>query len=133
MEVAMHHICMKANGKEEFDKALAFYQQVMGLKLLRTWGEGNTSGAMLDAGNIILEFVAGGEDSTPNSYWRHIAFKCSSPEQVDSEAKRLAEAGYPTTKGPFSKNLGGAYPIHVAFCDGPMGEEIEFFWAETDC
>ena len=94
----LHHVCLKANGKKEFDKAVEFYSSVFGLPLLRTWGEENTSGAMLQMDGIILEIVAGGEDST--------------------------------TKGPFSKNLGGSYPIHVAFCEGPLGEEIEFFYAE---
>ena len=126
----LHHVCLKANGKKEFDKAVEFYSSVFGLPLLRTWGEENTSGAMLQMDGIILEIVAGGEDSTPNSYWRHIAMHCDSPEEVDAEAARLAAMGYPTTKGPFSKNLGGSYPIHVAFCEGPLGEEIEFFYAE---
>lgn len=129
----LHHICLKANGKEEFDKALAFYRDTFELPVLRTWGEGNASGAMLQMDGIVLEMVAGGEDSTPNSYWRHIALRCASPEEVDAEAARLAALGYPTTKGPFSKNLGGDYPIHVAFCEGPLGEEIEFFYAEKDC
>ena len=129
----LHHVCLKTNGKAEFEKAVAFYRDTFGLPLLRTWGEGDTSGAMLQMDGLILEFVANGEDSTPNSYWRHIAFKCASPEEVDAEAARLAAMGYPTTTGPFDKNLGGAYPIHVAFCNGPMGEEIEFFYAECDC
>ena len=129
----LHHVCLKANGKQEFDKALAFYRDTFELPLLRTWGEGDTSGAMLQMDGMILEMVAGGEDSTPNSYWRHIAFRCASPEEVDAEAARLAAMGYATTKGPFSKNLGGDYPIHVAFCNGPLGEEIEFFYAEKDC
>ena len=129
----LHHVCLKTNGKAEFDKALAFYRDTFGLPLLRCWGEGDTSGAMLQMDGIILEFVANGEDSAPNSYWRHIAFKCASPEEVDAEAARLAAMGYPTTKGPFDKNLGGNYPIHVACCNGPMGEEIEFFYAEHDC
>ena len=55
---------------------------------------------------------------------------CASPEEVDAEAARLAAMGYPTTKGPFSKNLGGSYPITVALCDGQQGEEIEFLYAE---
>ena len=62
----LHHVCLKANGKKEFDKAVEFYSSVFGLPLLRTWGEENTSGAMLQMDGIILEIVAGGEDSTPN-------------------------------------------------------------------
>lgn len=129
----LHHVCLKANGREEFERAVNFYRNTFELPLLRTWGEGDSSGAMLQMDGIVLEMVAGGEDSTPNSYWRHIAFRCGSPEEVDAEAARLAALGYPTTKGPFSKNLGGDYPIHVAFCNGPLGEEIEFFYAEKDC
>ena len=117
----LHHVCLKANGKKEFDKAVEFYSSVFGLPLLRTWGEENTSGAMLQMDGIILEIVAGGEDSTPNSYWRHIAMHCASPEEVDAEAARLAAMGYPTTKGPFSKNLGAAIPF--------MWPSVRALWA----
>lgn len=131
--IGLHHVCLKTNGKAEFDKALAFYKDVFELPLLRTWGEGDGSGAMLQMDGLILEFVANGGECSVDGNWRHVAFKCGSAQEVDERAGKLAAMGYPTTKGPFDKNLGGSYPIHVAFCEGPLGEEIEFFYSECDC
>ena len=51
----LHHVCLKANGKKEFDKAVEFYSSVFGLPLLRTWGEENPSGAMLQMDGIIFD------------------------------------------------------------------------------
>ena len=41
--------------------------------------------------------------------------------------EKVRAAGRPVTMEPSDKALGPDYPIRVAFCTGPAGEEIEFF------
>ena len=41
--------------------------------------------------------------------------------------EKVRAAGRPVIMEPSDKNLGGNYPIRVAFCTGPAGEKIEFF------
>ena len=43
----IHHIALRAQGLEEFNKTVAFYHELLGLPVARTWGEGNNSAIML--------------------------------------------------------------------------------------
>ncbi len=119
----VHHISLKARGAEEFQKVLDFYRQVLDCPLVRHWGEGDKQGAMLDLGNTLLEVTASGTE-TGKGLFAHIAF---ATDDVDGMVARLEAAGRPVLVRPADKNLGGNYPIRIAFCAGPLGEELEFF------
>ncbi len=97
----VHHISLKAKGAAAFEGVLAFYRDVLGCPLVRRCGKAEEKGL-----------------------FAHIAFAA---DDVDGMARRVREAGYPVFLGPEDKNLGGDYPIRIAFCTGPAGEEIEFF------
>ena len=47
--------------------------------------------------------------------------------RVDELVERARQAGYETALEPKDVELAGN-PIRIAFCWGPMGEYIEFFW-----
>lgn len=119
----VHHISLKAKGAAAFEGVLAFYRDVLDCPLVRRWGEGESQGAMLDLGNTLLEVMANGK-AEEKGLFAHVAFAA---DDVDGMARRVREAGYPVFLGPEDKNLGGDYPIRIAFCTGPAGEEIEFF------
>ncbi len=120
----VHHINLKAPGYDCWRETLAFYTETMGLPLVRRWGEGDGSGAMIDLGGCLLELKAdGGEDPGPGRLC-HIAFRTDS---ADAALELARSAGRPVLKEPFDVVLGGDYPIRVAFCQGVAGEEIEFF------
>ena len=119
----VHHVSLKAQGAEEFQRVLDFYQQVLDCPLIRHWGQGDSQGAMLDLGNTLLEVMANG-GKEEKGLFAHIAF---STDDVDGMARRVQAAGRPVFLGPENKNLGGNYPIRIAFCTGPAGEELEFF------
>lgn len=119
----VHHISLKAKGAKEFQQVLDFYQQVLDCPLVRRWGEGDSQGAMLDLGNTLLEVTANGTESCKGLF-AHIAF---ATDDVDGMVERLQAAGRPVLVQPADKNLGGSYPIRIAFCAGPLGEELEFF------
>jgi lactoylglutathione lyase len=43
---------------DDYERALAFYRDVLGLPVLESWGEPEGSGAVLDAGRATLELLS---------------------------------------------------------------------------
>lgn len=121
-----HHIALKCVGEEEFIKTIHFYKDVLGLEVVRTWGEGNNSGAMLDTGNSILEIFANGEEHLEQGALRHLALET---DDVDACEKAVSAAGYTFHVTPREGMIPSdpAFHFRMAFCIGPVGEEIEFF------
>ena len=58
----IHHAALKYAGAAKFMEALYFYHDLLGLPILRSWGKGNDSAAMLDTGNGVLEIFANGAE-----------------------------------------------------------------------
>lgn len=120
----VHHICLKAAEQEQWEKAVNFYTQVLGCPLVRSWGEGERSGAMLDLGNCLLEIFADAAQPLAPGVHRHVAFRTN---DVDGAVELVRRAGCQITMEPVDKCLGADYPVRIAFCWGPAGESIEFF------
>lgn len=120
----VHHISLKACGEAQFEQVLEFYQTVLSCPLARAWGAGEARGAMLDLGNLLLEVTANGGPGLEKGMLRHVAF---ATDDVDAMARRMREAGRPVFLAPTDKTLGDRYPVRIAFCTGPAGEDIEFF------
>ena len=121
-----HHISIKARGKAAFDETVHFYHEILGMPFIRTWGEGDASGAMLDTGNSIMELSAAGDDNKQSGSIRHFAL---ATDNVDLVVERVRAAGYPITVEPKDVCIASQppFPIRIAFCVGPCGEEVEFF------
>ena len=123
----LHHAALKCCGEAEFEKTVAFYTDVMGMTVCRTWGEGVKRGAMIDTGNGgIMEIFANAEEPLPQGAVRHVAFLT---EDADEAVRVVTEAGYTVFDGPRDVTLQSnpPLPIRVAFFNGPVGEEIELF------
>ena len=125
----IHHVALKCDGTAEFEKTLHFYQDVLGLEPVRSWGEGENAGAMLSTGDGLLEIFASGR-KLPQGAIRHFALRT---ERVDDCVAAVRAAGYPITVEPKDIVIASnpPFPARIAFCTGPVGEEIEFFqeWA----
>ena len=119
-----HHIAVKTRGVEEFNKAVAFYRDLLGMPVVRAWGEGDGSFMMLSTGDAMMELMASGTDTPGQGPLRHIAFRT---DDVDTCIATVRAAGYPVTVEPKDLVIGGNYSIRIAFCLGPQGEEVEFF------
>lgn len=121
-----HHVALKCRGKDEFDKTVSFYCDVLGMSVARTWGEGDSSAAMIDTGAGLFEIFANAPDRLGAGAFRHLAL-CV--EDVDACVEAVRAAGYPITDGPRDICIPSTppYPARIAFCIGPVGEEIEFF------
>ena len=125
----IHHVALKCDGTAEFEKTLNFYQNTLGLELVRSWGEGEGAGAMLSTGNGLLEIFASGE-KLPQGAIRHFALRT---QRVDDCVQAVRNAGYPITGEPKDIVIASnpPFPARSAFCTGPVGEEIEFFQERT--
>ena len=123
----VHHIALKCNGVDEFEKTVHFYNEVLGMDVVRTWGEGVGSGIMLDTGDgSLMEIFADAEEKLPQGAIRHFALRAA---DVDAVIKAVREAGYEITMEPNDIVIESAvpFPARIAFAIGPVGEEIEFF------
>ena len=117
----IHHACLKCS-EDELSKVINFYQDVLGLKVIRQWA----TGIMFDTGDGIIEVFTNGEHQYPQGMIRHFAF---ATDDVDSCVKAVTDAGYDVFDGPRDACIPSdpPYEIRVAFCHGPLGEEVEFF------
>lgn len=121
-----HHIALKADSIQTYEETIRFYHKILGMPFIRQWHQGERIGAMLDTGNSIMEISAGGDNVKQSGSIRHFALAC---EDVDAAAQAVRQAGYPITIEPKDTALPTEppFPIRIAFCVGPCGEEIEFF------
>lgn len=125
MITGIHHISMKCGTQAEFEKAKDFYLNVLGLSVVRTWPEG----IMIDTGAGMLEIFRNGTGIRTKGALRHIAFRT---DDVDGMAEKVRNAGYEVFIEPNDIVIRSDPEFHarMAFCRGPLGEEIEFFREE---
>ena len=122
----IHHLALKCKGLDEFEKTVRFYRDVLGLSVARSWGEGENTGIMLDTGAGLLEIFANAEDVLGMGAIRHMALEV---DNVDACIDAVRASGYSITMEPTDICIKSnpPYPARIAFCIGPVGEELEFF------
>ena len=118
----IHHVSMKCGTPEEFASALAFYCGLLGMKAVRQWPEG----VLIDTGAGLIEIFRTGEGIKRKGAIRHLAL---SVDDADGYAARIRDAGYTVFLGPKDLVVPSDPPLRarIAFCTGPLGEEIELF------
>ena len=126
MTLGIHHIALKAMGEEKYGKLLEFYHEILGMPVVREWQSGGGKAAMLDTGAGLLEIFSNAEDELGMGALRHLAFAV---EDTDACIEAVRAAGYTVTMEPKDIVIGSTppYPARIAFCIGPVGEEVEFF------
>ena len=122
MITGLHHVSLKCGTEDEFMRAKSFYLDVLGFKIVREWPEG----AMIGFGNGMLEIFNNGDGIKTKGALRHIAF---ATDNVDEIVSKVKGAGYNVFIEPNDIVIRSdpEYPARMAFCFGPLGEEIEFF------
>ena len=118
----LHHISMKCATKEEFEKAKSFYLDLLGFSIVRQWSQG----IMIDLGNTRLEIFCNGNGVKDLGAIRHMAFATDDVEEIVAKVK---DAGYEVFIEPKDIVIDSNPEFHarMAFCFGPLGEQIEFF------
>ena len=119
----VHHINLSAEDEAGYRKAVAFYTEVLGLKVVHTWSGRGGESCMISTGDARME-IGWGKTPLPQGTIRHFAL---ATDDVAGCVEAVRSAGYEITAEPRDVNLGGNYPATIAFCIGPCGEEIEFF------
>ena len=118
----IHHVCLKTCSEEEYKKTVDFYKNVLELTAALEW----ENGTMLHTGSGIIEIINNAVAPLPQGAVRHFALATA---DVDACVKKVADAGYEVFIEPkdivFSSTP--AFPARIAFCHGPVGEELEFF------
>lgn len=122
----IHHISMKCGSPEVFAETKRFYTEVLGLPVVREWDKG----MMIETGNCWLEIGNDETGSTERGAIRHFAFFA---DEIDGLAERIRAAGYNVFMEPKEVCIPcePAVPARIAFCRGPLGEEIEFFFDKS--
>jgi glyoxylase I family protein len=113
---------MKCGTDEELENVRNFYVNILGMSICREWNDG----IMIDSGNGLIEVFSNGKGERRKGALRHIAFLT---DNVDEMAEKVRNAGYTVFIKPNDKVIDSVpeYPFRMAFCYGPLGEEIEFF------
>ncbi len=120
----VHHIALKPTA-EQYEETVRFYTQLLGLEIKRSWGDPQRPNLMISCGdNSCLEILSSETPAPRGGALDHLAFATT---KVDQLIERVREAGYEIAVEPKDTDAIGA-PIHIAFCYGPMGEYLEFFW-----
>lgn len=118
----IHHVSMKTCNESEYQKVVSFYGDVLKLPVARNWD----NGIMFDTGSGLIEIFSNGDEPRPAGMIRHFAFAV---DDVDACVKAVTEAGYEVFMGPKDIEIPSnpVFPAKMAFCYGPLGEEVEFF------
>ena len=118
----IHHVALDCCGMAEYEKTVAFYRDVLGLPVARIW----ENGIMFDTGSGLIEIFHNATSKLPQRAVRHFALAA---DDVDACVEAVTKAGYTAHVGPKDIAIPSdpVFPARIAFCIGPVGEEIEFF------
>ena len=99
-----------------------YIKNILGIPVAREW----QAGIMLDTGNGIVEIFNDGDDAPDKGVIRHFAF---ATDDVDACVEAVKAAGYEVFIEPKDIEIASTpvFPARIAFCKGPLGEEIELF------
>ena len=118
----IHHISMKCGSEEELCRVKEFYITLLGLRICREWPDG----LMIDTGNGLIEIFTNAEGEHRVGAIRHVALLT---DDVDGTVEKVKAAGYEVIVEPNDRIIPSEpeCSIRMAFCFGPLGEQIEFF------
>ena len=122
----IHHAALKCADVKKFEEAVRFYRDVLGLTVLRQWGNGEKAGIMFDTGAGLIEIFASGSAGSTTGSVNHFALATDDPDACIAAVRK---AGYAITVEPKDITIASQppFPARIAFAVGPCGEEIEFF------
>ena len=118
----IHHLSRKCGTMEEWAAWKAFYAGLLGLPIVREWPEG----VMIDTGAGLIEVFSNGKGEKCRGAIRHFALAV---DDADHYAALIEQAGYELLVRPKDLILLSDPPLRarIAFCLGPLGEQIELF------
>ena len=124
----IYHDALRANGLEKYEECRRFYGDILGLTFVREWNDTNGPAMMFTTGKGIVEIFSDAEGPRALGPTDHVAFATEDP---DACIEAVRAAGYEVTMEPKDINVETkTTPLvaRIAFCLGPIGESIEFFY-----
>lgn len=121
-----HHVALRTTNLE---RSLEFYK-ALGMTEIVRWGEGELEIVMLDIGDggRLELFANRGVDYPAEGRWQHFAIGVDDVDGAYSLALTLgAKSLIPPKTVPLDDARPAPIAIHIAFVEGPDGEQIEFF------
>lgn len=117
----IHHVSMKCSNTNKYQEVIDFYNKVLGLPIIRQWD----TGIMFDTGCGIIEIFNNGVATHEDGAIRHFSL---ATDDVDACVAAVKAAGYKVFVEPNDLTIASVppLPIRMAFCKGPLSEEIEF-------
>ncbi len=127
MITGIHHVSLKCGDPETFEKAKNFYCGTLGLPVYRSW----PAGVMIRAGDSLIEIFNNGQGVREKGAVRHFALAV---DDTDAYAEKIRNAGYTVFEEPREIVIPSDPPLpaRIAFCRGPLDEEIELFSEKKD-
>ena len=121
-----HHIALKATNLDEYQKLVHFYHDILEMPIIRSWGEGEHLGMMVSTGDAMMELFSDGDAPLPQGAIQHLAL---ATDDVDACIEAVRAEGYEITMEPRNIVISSEppFPTRIAFCIGPVGEDVEFF------
>jgi catechol 2,3-dioxygenase-like lactoylglutathione lyase family enzyme len=121
----VHHVAVRAS---DFDRTIAFYTEVIGLSLSATWQTDRGRAAFVEIvpGSYMEIFERPAEEIHGDPPILHF---CLRTDDVVAMTERARAAGYPVGIEPKTLDIAtsaGTKSLHLAFVDGPDGEQVEF-------
>lgn len=118
----IHHVALKCCDEKEFEKTIGFYHDILGMPIVKSWN----GGAMLHTGAGVMEILMNAEERLGMGTIRHFAL---ATDDTDACIAAVRAAGYKVLIEPKYLEIQSdpVYPVRIAFCEGPLGEEVEFF------
>ncbi len=124
----VHHIAIKPTA-EQYEKTVDFYTRLLGMKIIRQWGDPERPCLMVSCGdNSCMEILGNDTELLPGGPLAHIAF---ATDRVDELVEVIRKEGYEITDEPKDADLNGL-KIRIAFLYGPTHEHIELFWEKGE-
>lgn len=124
---------MKCSKGAQYAEVVRFYHEILGLKIARVWGEENApDGIMFDTGCGLIEIFTNKTEEAGLGIIRHLALETS---DADECAAAVRNAGYEVFVEPRDITIPSdpPYNARMAFCYGPLGEQIELFQVKLPC
>ena len=118
----IHHVSMKCTKGKQYNEVLNFYSEILGLNY-QTWGDKeNPDIIIFDTGNGLIEIFTNKDDDAECGIIRHLALVT---DDIDKTVADVKSAGYEVFVEP--KDITVPFNAKIAFCFGPLGEQVEFF------
>ncbi len=119
----VHHVAIKPTPRQ-YKRTVEFYTGLLGFEIKQSWGDPERPCLMVSCGdNSCIEILSSEVEIPRGGPLCHIAF---ATDRVDELLEEVRAQGYEIKMEPTDTDIGA----RIAFFYGPVGEEIELFWAK---